>query len=253
MPKFTSVDLGSSYSASLKDAEYSFGIRSLLKLFTKSADDPRLVRWSSLFENRRGKEVKIALLDSGINWQEKVFRESNLVCRDFTGAGSMADNLGHGTKNASLLLGGEPKFEALLPDATLLVCKVLGAGSKLVARGLNWTISSDVQIIIMPFGHLGPNRDIDLHLAEASKRGILIFAAAGNRGADALLYPASSIYSASVTGANMNGQILRDCYAGEYIDYIAPGEIPCPLDGSIMYGSSPATVLAAGIAALALS
>jgi len=243
------------YSSNSHDTFYGIGIRALLRGFALKSQGIAYIRWSSEFDHLHGTGLKIALFDSGINWRTKAFRHIKLDCRDFTDSGTMADSLGHGTKNVSLLFGNclTPEDIPLLSDATLLLCKVLGAGTKPVKSAIAWACSWGAKIIILPFGHAGPQRGIGKELAEANQFGVSIFAAAGNRGPDILLYPASSSYTFAVTGADREGRILKECYSGKHFHFIAPGIVSCPLDGSIMRGSSTATILAAGVAALSIN
>lgn len=79
-----------------------------------------------------------------------------------------------------------------------------------------------------------------------------MFAAAGNRGPELMLYPASARNVLAVTGAGPDEGVLDECYAGSAVDLVAPGVARCPLDGYAMRGSSVAAVIAAGTHALAL-
>ena len=228
---------------------------SLLRQFGQEIHHPALLRWHDALEQGRGNGVRLALLDSGIAWHHSWFARANLQAKDFTGSG-LADSTGHGTQMASLLVGPW----GLIPQATLLFGKVLKATSATqsevyLARGIHWAIQQQVDILVLPLGRSQPSRQIQTALNRAIDNGIRVFAAAGNRGPDTILFPALLPGVAAVTGADKTGTVLTGCTSGELADCIALGKVLVPslsasTDPATLVGSSPATAIAAGIAAL---
>lgn len=235
----------------------------LLQRFGVSNDDPRLVRWPLRSQQTTGTGVRIALLDSGLDWQHPQLRHVKIKARDFTGQGRLADATGHGTQMATLLVGqtcGQSAF-GLVPDATLLFGKVLRASPSpkteyYIAQGIHWAVEQRADILVLPLGRSRPSGVIRRAIQRAIVAGVQIFAAAGNVGSHRVLFPASLPGVVAVTGADLSGQVLAGCAEGDAVNAIALGQIPFPTASAtdaLLVGSSPATVIAAAIAALDLS
>ncbi len=81
----------------------------------------------------------------------------------------------------------------------------------------------------------------------------MVLAAAGNLGPDDLAFPASLPEVAAVSALGLDGHVLAACCARREVDFFAPGEdVPAVgPDGRVrLLGSSPATVIEAGMIAL---
>lgn len=231
--------------------------------FSRVSTQPNALRWHSDFDQSTGQGVRIALLDSGLDWLNPSLVNSNLVAKNFTGSGSLADSTGHGTQMAALVVGEG----GLVPDAQLLFGKVFrgipsARTEHFLAQGIRWAIHQQVDILALPLGRSRPSQVVAQAIETALANHVAIFAAAGNCGADRLLFPASLPGVMAVTGADIRGQKLPECTAFEAADWITLGQVfslLSPEDSldrhppELLTGSSPATVIAAAIAALALS
>ncbi len=237
-------------------------LAALLQSFGRQREDSRLVRWSPRLAGGTGAGVRVALLDSGLDREHPGLRNARVIAEDFTGQGSLADGTGHGSQMAALLVGqGLGPSGGLAPEATLLFGKVLRASisaktEDYIARGIRWAVQQRADILVLPLGRSRASRVIYQALQRAIAAGVQIFAAAGNGGPQRVLFPANLPGVVAVTGANLAGEILPECAAGETVDAIALGDVPAPWGmgpEARLVGSSPATVLAAAIAALELS
>ena len=144
-----------------------------------------------------GRGVGVAVIDSGIANLPHL-RGRIVVSRDFTGGGDTADVWGHGTHVAGIIAaaGRNPRDETsgVAPGAHLLNLKVLGAdGSGYAAdviEAIEWAVAHReryaVRVINLSLGavptqsaHTDP---LCLAIARAHEAGIVVIAAAGNRG-----------------------------------------------------------------------
>jgi subtilisin family serine protease len=231
----------------------------LLRGFGQGNPDPKLLRWQPRFANATGAGVRVALLDSGLNWQHPQFRQATIQVKDFTGSGSLADATGHGTQMAALLVG----TTGLVPAATLLLGKVLAStGSdrreRDLAKGIDWAVQQGADILTLPLGRRRPSRRIQCAIHRALRAGVMVFAAAGNHDPEQVLFPACLPGVMAITGGQLSGVVLPGCAQATAVDGIALGQIPCPDDFTLgkeavvpqLVGSSPATVIAAALATL---
>lgn len=216
--------------------------------------DPRAARWESRFRHRAGNGASVALVDTGLDRSSPFFRGGSVDVVDLLGTGTAGDPSGHGTRGAALLLCPAPDgtAPALAGAVFLTVFRAVGGGSRPVARALRLAAARRVDVVALPFGRLLPDPEVAEALAELRAAGTEILAAAGNRGADHVLFPASARGVLAVSGADANGAVLAECPAGAAVRVLAPGLVRCPLDGQAMRGSSAAVVMAAGLRALAL-
>lgn len=141
-----------------------------------------------------GKGVRVALLDTGIwethpdfyypNGTSKIIYQS-----DYTDDNTTADLFGHGTWTASILggTGAESNglFSGIAPGVEILNIKVLNRNGEglesWVAAGINGAIRHKADIISMSLGG-GPSPIVDQAVRNATARGIIVVAAAGNGG-----------------------------------------------------------------------
>eukprot|EP01022_Parablepharisma_sp_SALTPOND_P012677 TRINITY_DN1636_c0_g1_i2.p5 TRINITY_DN1636_c0_g1~~TRINITY_DN1636_c0_g1_i2.p5 ORF type:complete len:182 (-),score=3.75 TRINITY_DN1636_c0_g1_i2:2212-2757(-) len=96
-------------------------------LFSRDAKKlPDLFRSRDFWCRTRGRGVRIAILDSGIDAssvRDKVFK--NVVeIRDFTEESDPEDRLGHGTFMAGIISGSDTSCPGLAPEAELYIFKV---------------------------------------------------------------------------------------------------------------------------------
>ena len=210
----------------------------------------------AILSDNGGKNIKIALLDSGINLDKKFFKNASIEMRNFIEEESPYDKTGHGTKNASLLLD-------ILPHCKLFVAKVLaertrhGKDAESIAKAIRWAIYKKVDIVLMPFGTSKSSREIAKAIKMGQNKQIQFFASAGNRGENTILFPAFLKGVFAVSAIDKAGIPMKECCQLSMVDIYASGEnISTPL---CMYGtdsisgSSPACVIAGGIEALRLS
>ncbi len=224
-----------------------------------------------------GAGVKIAVLDTGFDFEHPDFAGREVVSESFVG-GNAQDGLGHGAHVAGTAAGpaapnGAPRY-GVAPGASLFVAKVLddaGAGREGdMLAGILWALEKGCDVVNMSLGRRplpgdGAN-DYDRIGQLALDRGSLIIAAAGNESArgSGFVSPvgapanARSIMAVGAVDQSLaiadfsNGGLVED---GGSIDICAPGvDVLSSVPGSERYAAFSGTSMAAphvsGVAAL---
>jgi subtilisin family serine protease len=190
-----------------------------------------------------------------------MFEGAFLETRDFTGSGGVFDPTGHGTKSAALLVSqGGNWLRGLVPACTLLVGKVLGSpvpktSAIALDKGIRWAVDQQAQVLILPLGRTVGSKLVAEAVRDALSVQCQFFAAAGNHGPDICLFPAYLSGVKAVSAADVAGMPLSWCCQTERVDCYAPGRelLAIGRGGSTLNGSSAATILVAGVAALQLA
>jgi len=188
-----------------------------------------------------GDGIKVAILDTGIDWNHPDLADSYKGGHDFVNDDTdpMDDN-GHGTHCAGIVAAedNDAGVIGVAPKAYLYAVKVLdssGSGYEDdVAAGIQWCIDNGIQIISMSLGS-----DSDLPLVKekcdaAYNAGLLLVAAAGNDGwskfiRDTVDYPArySSVIAVGATDSSDNRAVwgfFSASSTGPDLELMAPGD-----------------------------
>lgn len=176
------------------------------------------------------------------------------------------DRNGHGTHVSSLIVGARngTGSTGAAYGAELMVLQGLGPNgvgdSRDIARAVRYAVDEGADIINISLSG-AQSSSLDSALRYANSRGVLVVAAAGNRGLDRPSAPASSSQSLesvlSVGAFDKNEQLASfSNRAGDAVQVVAPGvrlRAAVPGGFALYSGTSMAAPLAAGVAALALS
>lgn len=176
-------------------------------------------------EITKGSHVKIAVLDTGIDYDhaELSSRFGHKKGENFTGPGAPLDREGHGTHVAGICAG---ETTGVAPEATLYAVKVLddsGRGTDYeVIQGLEWAIDNGIEVVNMSLGAAAATEALGQVCSEANKRGITLVAAAGNEGYGAS-YPASfdSVISVAAVDEDNNHPYFSNIF--DTTEISAPG------------------------------
>ena len=141
-----------------------------------------------------GKGVKVAVIDTGVNFAHPDFvthgKNSDLLKGyDFVEMDNFPqDTNGHGTQVAGII-SANGQLKGIAPDAEIFAYKVSKDGesvpSKLIVDAINRAILDDVDIINISLGVNMTHNQIQKSVNEAIRNGIVVVAAAGNGGPDA--------------------------------------------------------------------
>lgn len=201
------------------------------------------------FDISKGKGVKIALIDSGVDYNHPVLANSIDVtnAKSFvTGDSSVSDTNGHGTMVAGII-------KQVAPDAKITPYRVMGdsTGESL------WTIDAIIQAVKddqdIINASLGTYKDEDIEsdklILEAFKRAInyakennvIVIASAGNNGLDLYEYYKNehikhlpgNIDGVNAVSAVRDNQLTSYSNYGVNIQYCAPGGDVVYVDGNL--------------------
>lgn len=181
----------------------------------------------------RGKGVRVAVLDTGVQVDHPDLIGQVEAAVDFTGSPWGAnDRAGHGTSCATIVAGADTGvgIVGIAPEAKLLCGKVLGDGgtglSQWVANGIAWATDQMVDVISMSLG--SPENDplIQAEVERAVSKGIFVICAAGNSGRKVTHtdFPARLPETVGVAAVMKGGQIAEFSSRGPEVDIAAPGQ-----------------------------
>lgn len=217
------------------------------------------------WKSSRGAGIKVAVLDSGVDFRHPDLQSVIEDVADFTRMnGDGMDRLGHGTHCAGVIAAPQNGVGVVgvAPECRLLCGKVLadnGSGSnRNIAAGIQWAMDRGADVISLSLG--GPISDSYLAQAVrmAALAGKLLICAAGNDGVpNSVNYPAKYRETLAVSAIGKNKQLAPYSSRGPEVDVAAPGsEILSTIPNgryATMSGTSMATPFAAGVVALAIA
>ena len=247
-----------------------------------SADSYRDAQWwladygvTRAWETATGKGITIAIIDTGVDGTVPDLTGQVVGGTDVSGIGAengqtpLDPSKGHATQVASLAAGhgnGADGVMGTAPDAKILsISSSFDNGTlttdEQVAAGVNWAVDHHADIIIMSFvmNRVWWTEAWDKAFLKAEKAGVLIVAAAGNRGSgtESIGAPATIPGVLAVGGVTKAGTVSSFASTvGSTIAVVAPSvKLPgaVPGGGHVMWnGTSGAAPIVAGIAALVM-
>lgn len=228
-----------------------------------------------------GRGITIAEIDTGVDASLGVFRGRIEPGIDFGRLGGNGevdrdrDNYGHGTSMASIMVGRPGRFgiRGLAPDAKLIPVAIPLNGTTdaqeddRLPEAIRWSADHGAKIISMSLGGVRRQAqdrtacpdDEQKAIFYALRKGAVLFAAGGNRGAgdDAVEEPGVCLGVVSVGAVDKHGTVASFSSRHRYLTMSAPGVDVAsigpqgtPFSGD---GTSQATALASAAAALVWS
>ncbi len=230
---------------------------------------PRKIKADLAHKYSTGKNVKIAIVDTGIDFDHVDLRGRIVEKANFVdGDKEFAQDL-HGTLVAGVIAArpnNRVGIYGIAPDAKILaikVCKPRSRGaveasgsSHTLAQGLDFAILKGAKVINLSLG--GPKEPLISKLVDrAFAEGIILIAAAGNDGPNGRpRYPAALDKVIAVSAIDVKDELYGSANRGDYIDFVAPGvDILSTMPGgrfNVSTGTSMAAPHLAGVAALIL-
>ncbi len=194
-----------------------------------------------------GKDVTVAILDTGVNKNHPDLKSRISGCADFT-TGNMSkceDKNGHGTHVAGIVAadGGTAGvgIYGMAPEAKIAAYKVCETDGTCfaddVAVAIRYAVDQKASIILISVGSDMESGLINDALNYAAEKNILVVAAAGNDGPDAagIDYPAARVDVIGVGALDVDGDVPQwssrgnnndsKSYVKELgdIEFVAPG------------------------------
>ncbi|MGW3555035.1 S8 family serine peptidase [Streptomyces griseoincarnatus] len=171
----------------------------------------------------RGEDVKVAVLDTGVDASHPDLAGRISEAEDFSGSSGTGDAFGHGTHVASIVGGSGAASggarKGVAPGADLLIGKVLGddgfGTESQVIDGMEWAVARGADVVNMSLGSDTPSDGTDpmsRALNELStSSGALFVVAAGNAGPGQGTIGSPAAADAALTvGAVDRGDSLAD-------------------------------------------
>jgi subtilisin family serine protease len=225
----------------------------------------RLARFPEAWSVTRGSSrVVVAVLDTGVDRKQPELRGALVPGYDFAnGDSDPTDDHGHGTSVAGII-GARANNSAGLAgicwNCSLMPVKVMDAkGVGLdseIAAGIVWAVDHGARVLNLSLGGPGVAEDLDNAIAYAVAKNAVVVAAAGNNGTTDRIYPAANPSAISVAATNSADRRYSWSNYGSWVRFSAPGCNVAPMRGGsdeIFCGTSSATPLVTGLAALAVS
>jgi type VII secretion-associated serine protease mycosin len=210
----------------------------------------------------KGAGITVAVIDSGVMADHPDLKGAVLPGRDvLTDSGdARTDPNGHGTEMAGIIAargrGGSGGVLGVAPDATVL--PVSPAEDPLVAsQAIEWAADHGAKVISMSFAIAG-SESLAAAVKKAAANDIVLIAGAGNDGdtGSADRYPGAYPEVLAVGALDRTGAVAGFSTQGPQVGITAPG-IDIPVANGhyssgygIVRGTSPATAIVAGAAAL---
>lgn len=212
----------------------------------------------------RGRDVNVAVLDTGIEADHPDLLGAILDARDFSGSRSgPTDKNGHGTHVAGVIAArkNELGVVGLANECQLLPGKVLGDDGSgtdyAVSQGIVWAVESGAHVISLSLGGPHYSASIAQHINWAVEKGVFVICAAGNSGGGGVNFPARLETTIAVGAVDRYGRVAEFSSRGDEVDVCAPGQdvLSTYLRGGYarLSGTSMATPFVTGVVALMLS
>lgn len=204
---------------------------------------------SDLIEKKDANKIKVAIIDSGVDYTNgiKVKKRYNLVPGEDNINILYEDRTGHGTAVAGVIAANSNNgggIDGIDPYVDLYSVKVLDSENRApvsrVVEGIYWAIEQKVNIINLSLGTTDNSFALEKAVKDASDKGILIIAAAGNDSKN-IQYPAAYKEVISVGSITSKGKVSESSAGEEKAELVAPGEDVVAssfLDGVIKVGGT---------------
>lgn len=224
-------------------------------------------------------DLVVAVVDTGVDYNHPDLKDRTIKGADYTGESDGSDpidSFGHGTHVAGIINAAANNgigVAGIAPNVKVLAVKVLnakgGGGLFAIAKGIHYSVKQGAKIVNLSLGGPAMQDLISTSVGFwASRQGALLMAAAGNS-AGAVGTPARIDDYYMAVGATDEGDGLAkfSCF-GKELSVTSPGtkimattptyKVPMndygyPMNYAALQGTSMATPLAAGIAALVWS
>ncbi|PKL75723.1 MAG: hypothetical protein CVV27_13910, partial [Candidatus Melainabacteria bacterium HGW-Melainabacteria-1] len=236
-----------------------------------------LEAWNHTMGN---KDFVVAVLDTGVDYTHPDLKDVTIKGKDFTGEDPAGldpiDSFGHGTHVAGIINASANNgigVAGVAPNVKVLAVKVLsasGGGSLFsIAKGIKYSVDSGAKIVNLSLGGPAVTDLISTSIGWwATRKGALLMAAAGNSANEVGTPARIDDYFMAVGASDEGDKLAKFSCFGKELSVTSPGtaiwattpsyKVPLNDYGYAMHyaplqGTSMATPLAAGIAALVWS
>jgi len=227
---------------------------------------PRRVRAPRAWDATRGSSsLVVAVVDTGVDYGHPDLQGLFVPGFDFVNNdANPRDDQGHGTAVAGVIAARTQNHEGqagMCWKCSVMPVKVLdrnGTGpTSTIAAGIVWAVNQGARVINLSLGGAGTTQALQDAVLFAASKGVVVVAAAGNSGSSTKFYPAAYADALSVAATTSSDNLYDWSNRGpDWVEVAAPGCNVAPVRGGgygNFCGTSSATPIVSGIAALALS
>lgn len=212
------------------DSDEGLGTKNQQEVMQKDINH-NLQKWND--EKVYGKNIKIAVLDTGIDKNNSDL--SYIKGANFTSdkIDEFADDNGHGTKIAGII-GARKNNHTLLgiaPESDLYIAKVANGNGDAkfenLVKGVYWAIEQNVDIINISLEFPNENNELHEAIKKASEKNIIVVSSSGNikhEGDSDKAYPGAYPEVVGVGMLNVKGKMYSKEFEKKKVDVFAPGE-----------------------------
>ncbi|MFQ6319212.1 S8 family peptidase [Bacillus halotolerans] len=179
-------------------------------------------------EGLTGKNVKIAVIDSGISPHDDLSISGGYSAVSYTS--SYKDDNGHGTHVAGIIGAKHNGYgiDGIAPEAQIYAVKALdqnGSGDlQGLLKGIDWSIANGMDIVNMSLGTSSDSQILHDAMDKAYEKGVLLVAASGNEGnGKPVNYPAAYSSVVAVSATDQHNQLAAFSTTGNQVEFSAPG------------------------------
>lgn len=195
----------------------------------------KMIGAQSEWKETKGKGIKVAVIDTGIDFNHPDLKERVKGGRNFTtpNPNDYMDRNGHGTHCAGVIAASMNKLGIIgvAPEVELYALKVLGddgSGSlDWIIQAIEWCINNDIHIMSMSLGAQSSVGVFHDAIKLAAKKGIIMVCAAGNDGegteADTVDYPGRYPETIAVSAVDINDNLGTFSSKGPDVEVAAAG------------------------------
>jgi subtilisin family serine protease len=227
---------------------------------------PRRVRAPRAWDATKGSSsVVVAVVDTGVDYGHPDLQGLFVPGYDFVNLDAdPRDDQGHGTAVAGVIAARTQNHlgqAGMCWRCSVMPVKVLdrtGSGpTSTIAAGIVWAVTHGARVINLSLGGAGTTQVLQDAVLFAATKGVVVVAAAGNSGSSTKFYPAAYADALSVAATTSSDNLYDWSNRGlDWVQVAAPGCNVAPVRGGgygTFCGTSSATPIVSGIAALALS
>jgi subtilisin family serine protease len=227
---------------------------------------PKRVRAPRAWDATKGlSSIVVAVVDTGVDYGHPDLQGLFVPGYDFVNKDAdPRDDQGHGTAVAGVIAARTQNHEGqagMCWKCSVMPVKVLdrsGSGpTSTIAAGIIWAVSHGARVINLSLGGAGTTQALQDAVVYAASQGVVVVAAAGNSGSSTKFYPAAYADALSVAATTSSDNLYDWSNRGrDWVQVAAPGCNVAPVRGGgygDFCGTSSATPIVSGIAALALS
>jgi thermitase len=176
------------------------------------------------------KEIKIAVLDTGIDQDHEDLVSKIMSNKNFTSSKTVDDMFGHGTHVAGIAAARTNNNKGVAGtgyNCPLMNIKVLGddgsGNYSWVTQGIIWSVAKRAKVINMSLAGDQPSKTLEMAVDFAWRKGAVIVTAAGNEGCSTPTYPAFYQNCIAVGATDDNDTKSSFSNYGDWVDLAAPG------------------------------